>query len=268
MANLLSLSAELLVLIFSSSATIQTAALLSGTNQRLHAVWLEHGDNIIANVLEPQILAYKDAVELASLEETWTDSSNAVDSIPVRLCLPRLLHNVDLAYSATAGWAAFQARVRSYQGYRPPRTTYTSIEASYYLARQLLFARQCPDSRAILPPALFKRLVDSTTDALVTHIDFNCFLTGSSASRKEQLRHGILKPKEEWTESDFHADSYGDSIIRDCWEWVGDVLDTAMFDRTCGNNNLEGLMFDRPELRSAEHIKDYGWVNGYGRIYL
>lgn len=247
---------------YSSSTTVQTAALLSGINQRFRAVWLEHSDQIIASILEPQIPAYKDAVDLAVLEETWTDNSHYVDPVPIRLCLPRLLHNADLAASATAGWDAYRARIRSYQGYCPPKTTYTSIEASYYLARQLLLARQRPESRAPLLPALFKKIINSSTDALITYIDFNCFLTGSSASRKEQLRHDILKPEEEWSESDFHADSYGDLIIYDSWEWVGDVLDTAMFDRTCGNNNLEGLIFDIPELRSPEHIKEYGLVDG------
>ncbi|GAB7322838.1 hypothetical protein MBLNU13_g05403t1 [Cladosporium sp. NU13] len=263
MANLPSLSTELLVLTYSSSPTIQTAALLSRISQRFRAVWLENSDQIIANILEPRILAYKDAAELAILEETWSDNSHQVDQIPIRLCLHRLLHNADLASSATAGWDAYQARVRSYQGYRPPKTTYTSIAASYYLARGLLLARQRPESRALLLPALVKKIVNSSTDAIVTPIDFNCFLTGSSASRKEQLRHDILKPEEEWSESDFHADSYGDLIIYDSWEWVGDVLDTAMFDRTCvNNNNLEGLIFDIPELRSPEHIKEYGWADG------
>jgi len=86
MANLLSLSAELLVLIFSSSPSIQTAALLSSTNQRLRAVWLEHGDIIIASILEPQTPAYNDAVELAILEETWSHDTHPVTPIPVRLC--------------------------------------------------------------------------------------------------------------------------------------------------------------------------------------
>ena len=267
MANLFSLSTELLVLIYTSSPTIQTAILLSCTDQRLRAIWLEHSDNIIANILEPRISDYRDAAELAILEKTWSDNSHRRDSIPVRLYLSHLLHNADLASSATVGWDAYQAKLRSYQGYRPPKTTYTSIAASYYLTRQLLLARQRPESRALLLPALFQKIVDSSTDALITHIDFNCFLTGSSASRKEQLRHDLLKPEEEWSEIDFHADSYGDLIIYDSWEWVGDALDTAMFDRTCGNNNLEGLIFDIPELRSPEHIKQDGWANGCGQSY-
>jgi len=99
------------------------------------AIWLEHSDNIIANILEPRISDYRDAAELAILEETWSDNGYRGDPIPVRLCLSHLLHNADLASSATVGWDAYQAKLRSYQGYRPPKTTYTSIAASYYLTR-------------------------------------------------------------------------------------------------------------------------------------
>jgi hypothetical protein len=76
------------------------------------------------------------------------------------------------------------------------------------------------------------------------------------------LRHGILKPEEEWDEHDLQENESGGPVNWDYWDWVGDVLDTAMFDKTCGNNNLEGLMFDIPGLRSPEHIEEYGWVNG------
>lgn len=48
--------------------------------------------------------AYKDAVELAILEEIWTDNPHPLDPIPIRLCLPRLLLEGDLASSVTAEW--------------------------------------------------------------------------------------------------------------------------------------------------------------------
>jgi hypothetical protein len=33
-------------------------------------------------------------------------------------------------------------------------------------------------------------------------------------------------------------------IIRDEWDWVRNVLETAMMDKLKGNNDLEGFMFD------------------------
>ena len=255
MANLLSLSAELLVLIFSSSTTVQTAATLSGTSQRLRAVWLEHGDIIIANILQSRIPDYKDAVELAILEETWTHDAHPVNPIPVRLCLSRLLHNADLASSATSEWEEHEVCLNNYLQSPPPRT-YTSKQASYYLARKLLLARQRPDSRAVLLPPLFKTLVTSSIMTLHTNDDLLTFLISKDSTHEERLRHDIPKPEEEWSLYDVYDDVQDAPIIRDEWEWVCNVLETAVMDKLEDKNDLEGFMFD--DRRTPGYYRQYG----------
>ena len=254
MANLLSLSAELLVLIYSSSPTIQTAALFSGTSQRLRAIWLEHGDIIIASVLEPQTPAYKDAVELAILEETWTHDTHPVNPIPVRLCLSSLLHNADLALSATTEWDKHEICLNNYIQTTPPRT-YTSKQASYYLARKLLLARQRHESRVLTLPPLFKTLITSSIETLHTHDDLLAFLTLNDSTHEERLRHDIPKPKEEWSLYDVYDDVQDAPIIRDEWDWVRNVVETALMDKLKGKNDLEGFMFD--DRRAAGYYRQY-----------
>jgi hypothetical protein len=255
MANLLSLSVELLVLIYSSSATIQTAALFSGTNQRLRAVWLEHGDIIIASILEPQTPAYKDAVGLAILEETWTHDTHPANSIPVRLCLSRLLRNADLASSATTQWDKHEKRLNNYIRTTPART-YTSKQASYYLARKLLLARQRPESRTLLLSPLHQTLVTSSIETLHTHDDLLAFLTMNGSTHEERLRHDIPKPKEEWSLYDVYDDVQDAPIIRDEWDWVRNVVETALMDKLEGKNDLEGFMFD--DRRAPGYYRQYG----------
>lgn len=254
MANLLSLSAELLVLIFSSSPTIQAATLFSSTSQRLRAVWLEHGDIIIASILKPKTPAYKDAVELAILEETWTSDVRPVNPIPIRSCLSRLLHNVDLASSATAAWNEHELCLDNYLR-RPPPRKYTSKHASYYLARRLLLARQRPESRPSILPPLFKALITSSIGTLHTHDDLLSFLTLDGSTHEERLRHGIPKPEEEWSLYDVYDDVQNAPIIRDEWDWVRNVLETALMDKLKGKNDLKGFMFD--DRRALGYYRQY-----------
>lgn len=57
------------------------------------------------------------------------------------------------------------------------------------------------------------------------------------------MPHGIPKPREEWTvgdEDEFEQRGY---VIWSDWEWVGDVLDTAMIDIYHEQNNLKGVVF-------------------------
>lgn len=254
MANLLSLSAELLVLINSSSPTIETVAILSGTSQRLRDVWLEHGDVIIAKILEPQIPAYKDAVDLATLEETWANNTRPVNPIPVRLCLYRLLHNADLASSANTEWDEHEVSSNNYLKRSSP-TSYTPKHSSYFLARKLLLAREHPESRASLLPPLHKALVTASIETLHTHADFLAFLTMNGSTHEERLRHGIPKPKEEWSLYDVYDDAQDAPIIRDEWDWVRNVVETAMMDKLKGKNDLEGFMFD--DRRAPGYYRQY-----------
>lgn len=159
-------------------------------------------------------------------------------TVPIRLCLPRILHNADLASSATRAWEAFLAEDPGRLNYRHSMT-FTTIPASYYFIRKLLLARQCPE--ACLRPALYQTLCASSKDAVLTHGEFCMFLTTSYADVEERVRHGVLEPEEEWTEAD--AWKYNRFVNAEAWEYVNDVLDTAANDRYHGREKLESVMF-------------------------
>jgi hypothetical protein len=251
----LSLSTELLLLTHSSCPIIQAAALFSGTSQRLRAVWLEHGHHIVASILKPYIPAYEDAVHLTILENTWTDNSHPVNPVRIYLCLPRLLHNADLAASATAAWDAHLRRTRYRK--RIPLRTYASKQTSYDLARKLVLARKHPESKALLLPALLNTLVTSSTETLHTHQDLIDFLTFNDSTHEERLRHGISKPEEEWGLYDVYDDVQDVPIIRDEWEWVRDVVEVAMKDRLKYHHILSAtayLLTDQPRPHVPEAV--------------
>lgn len=238
MPTLISLSNELLIAVYSASPTIQCAVSLASTNTSLCAVWLEYSDHNIASVLKPQITVYDDAVDLAMLEETW---ANTPPSSPVSLrqCLARLLHNAKLPSSATAAWDAHITSMGS--GYQPI-TNITSILTSYYLTRKLRLARL--HRGANLLPALYQTLCASSRGAINTHAEFSCFFTSSYNEDEERLKHGISKPKEDWTEEDERYDEETMHVDVEEWDYASDVLDVAMLDRYNGKkHNLEAAMF-------------------------
>lgn len=239
MANLLSLSNELLIAIDSSSHAIQSAALLSATSRRLHAIWLEHSDHIITSILKPHIPDYEDAVDLAVLENTWTNDIPSSNPTPVSRCLPRLLWNADLASRAATAWAAWIADLEP-NNYRRHKN-FTSPHTSYYMMRKLHLARTHPG--ADLLPGLYETLRGSSNNTATTHAEISGWLLSSYSDDEDKLPHGIPKPREEWTvgdEGEFEQRGY---VIWGNWEWVGDVLDTAMIDVYHGQNNLEGVVF-------------------------
>lgn len=240
MPTLVCLSNELLIAVYSASPTAQCAISLASTSRRLRAVWLEHSNQIIPNILTSQIPDYEDAVDLAVLEETWTNTPQS-NPHSLRQCLAHLLHNAELASSATAAWNAYIASMGS--GYKPI-TNITSIPASYYLTRKLCLARQHREARLL--PALYQTLCASPREAINTHVEFSCFLTSSYNKEHERLKHGIhaCKPKEEWTEEDEWYDEQGMHTNVEEWDYATDILDVAMLDRYHGrNHNLEAAMF-------------------------
>jgi hypothetical protein len=76
MTGPLSLSNELLIHVFSSCTTIQSATALSGVDKTLHSIWREYNDRIVKSVLRQQILKYEDAVDLSILDEIWCNMSS------------------------------------------------------------------------------------------------------------------------------------------------------------------------------------------------
>lgn len=80
MTGLLSLSNELLIHVFSTCTTIQSATALSDVDKTLHSIWREYNDQIVKSVLRQQIPEHEDAVDLSVLEEIWCDKNTKLAS--------------------------------------------------------------------------------------------------------------------------------------------------------------------------------------------
>lgn len=248
MAKLPSLPTELIIQIYTYSATLRDAACLGSANKRLRSVWLENTNPIAEVILKPQFLlrSYDSAVDLAILEEAAVHDvqyPQTMTEFPIRLYLHRLLRNASLAASAVNAWVAHM-----------DATDYTNEEdfgpahASYYLMRKILFAHQHPDPE--LHQAIFLTLQASSKGVLTMLDELACFLLSSFADDDERLRHGIPKAREDWTEEDEMEHEMGSSINVEQWEYVGDVLDVAMRDRFHGRNTLKEVIINGKQERN------------------
>jgi hypothetical protein len=266
MAGLLSLSNELLIAIYSAVPTLESAVSLSGTSRRLRAVWLEHSNHIITSILSATTPAYEDALDLAVKEETWASSgtsdtqsaqyrlrpasSTTPTPVPARLCLPRLLQNAQLASSAAAAWMAEEFD-RKYGGRF--KGIHAPVEPSYYMMRKLLFARRHPEAQTL--PALYAYLCAVPHDTLDLHCDFAEWLTSRGTAYEVKQPHGMIKPKEQWTEDEiWEADEYGLAHLHwDDWVWVNDVLDAFRMNRHghLGHEDLKAEVFEDPADRKS-----------------
>lgn len=214
MANLLSLSNELLIAIYSSGNTIQSAVFFAATSQRLRAIWPVHSDHIIASILKPHI----HAVDLAVLEDTWTNVNPSSNTTTLSKCPPRLLWNANLASRATTARAAWIADLEP-SNYRK-HESFTSPHASYYMMRKLHLARTHP--QADLLPGLFETLCVSHENTAITDAEISGWLLCSYSDDEDRIPHSVLKPREEGTvcgENEFEHRGY---VILGDWEWVRD----------------------------------------------
>ena len=271
MPGLLSLSNELLIGIYSAAPTLESAVSLSDTNRRLRAVWLEHSNHLIASILSVTIPAYEDALYLAVKEETWASSGSSdtqsaqyrirpaspttPTTVPARLCLRRLMQNANLASSAADAWRLHEVEVDldsrsgsifSRHASILTETPHATVEASYYMMRKLLFARRHPEARTL--PALYAHLTTLPHSALRLHAHFAEWLRGHDTPYEVKRPHGIIKPKEQWTEDEqWEAEEFCYRDVHwDDWEWVNDVLDLFQMSRHghYGPADLKSLMFE------------------------
>jgi hypothetical protein len=283
MAGLLSLSNELLIAIYSAAPTLASAVFLSGTSRRLRAVWLEHSNHIITSILPTTTPAYEDALDLAVKEETWASSGTSDTqsaqyrlrpaslttpmTVPARLCLRRLLQNAQLASSAANAWREHDLKRRSgsifsRHGSILKDNPNASAEASYYMIRKLLFARRHSEAQTM--PALYAHLCRLPHSAIRLHADFAEWLRDHDTAYEVKQPHGIIKPKEQWTQDEiWEADEFCYLHIHwDDWEWVNDVLDLFQMSRNghYGPADLKGLMFEDPADRKSYKEMSAGWT--------
>jgi hypothetical protein len=187
MVGLLSLSNELLVQVFSSSDTIQSAATLSRVDKTMHSLWVTLNNQILANILPTQIVGYKDAKDLAILEEIWFCKNNelASETSPrprVRLYLSTLLHNVKLATSATATRNAWLEQTYSHQ-YDASRADVATCHVAYCRMSKITLGRLRPEAQ--LQHVVYSIFEISSEEDHLTLAKFNMFLG------REEHRHRI-----------------------------------------------------------------------------
>jgi hypothetical protein len=179
MVGLLSLSNELLVQVFSSSDTIKSAATLSRVNKTMHSLWATHINPTLTNILPTEIIAYKDAKELAILEEIWFHKNAKLASKTsgrprVYLYLFTLLDNAKLAASATATRYAFLEE-KHQRRYDTTRADVASCHVAYYRMRKIVLGQ-------LLPEAQLQHVLHSTINTFseednLTLAKFNVFLS-------------------------------------------------------------------------------------------
>ncbi|KAM0707813.1 hypothetical protein Q7P35_004462 [Cladosporium inversicolor] len=248
MAKLLSLPNEMLIYIYPYSCTIETAVSLSSVNRRLYSVWHKHADHIAEIILRRQTPASQDAVDLAILEEHLIDRTRfalpAIDQVPVRLYLLRLLHNASLASSATSAWSAYVEDLAP-DSCKARSLRIISPHAAYYLMRKVVFSHQWRSK--LLDRHLYSTFDALSNDAMISIDDFLCFLTSSYADYDERFKHGIHKPEEDWTEEDKWKDEENRRVVTEDWEYLDDVWDAAIFYKFHGGVKLKEMLCDGTE---------------------
>jgi hypothetical protein len=234
MAGLLSLSTKLLIHVFSSCTTIESAASLSRVDKTLNSVWRKYNNHIATNVLQQQIPEYADAVDLAILEDLWINGNSQLAStpftkLPVRLYGKQLLKIAKLAMSATAVRTAHNKHVQIF----PPN--YISLHSAYYLMRKMALAYLHP--KAQLQDALCKTLRSYSKED-VSRIDmFYLFLTDGNADLPERQTHDIDKPLSEWTQED----EWG-YVTGEPWNYVDRVIQAVRNEERRGRDWLEKVL--------------------------
>jgi hypothetical protein len=231
MVGLLSLSIELLMNVFTSCTTIQSAASLSCVDKTLNSVWRKYNNHIATSILRQQIPEYKDAVNLAILEELWLNGNSQLASkpftkLPVRLYGKQLLKIAKLATSASAARVAYDKHVQIF----PPNQI--SLHAAYYLMRKIALAYLHPEAQ--LQDALCQALRSYSKEDL-NRIDRFCeFLCG---------------PLSEWTppEDEDEWDEGGEQrdfgyVVGEPWQYVDRVIQAALEESLRGKGWLERVI--------------------------
>jgi hypothetical protein len=255
MVGLLSLSNELLIHVFSSCTTITQVACLSMADDTLNLIWLRYKNQIATSVLRQQIPEYEDAVELAILEEIWINKNTRLASIvasntnntkiPVGLYARRLLNNASLAMSATDAREAVLADIGSWV---PGTLTILapnrlfSPHAAYYLMRKIALAYSYPEAQ--LQDALYSTLRGNYSEADAEALDQFCsFLCDTPDDSGERGKHGIEKPRSEWTPEDGwdEGDEWG-YVIAEPWKYVEEVINSLINGNDWGVDTLEEML--------------------------
>lgn len=175
MASLQHLPTELLIELLIARPTAQTLLQLSSINRHMRAVWLEHSKHIIIANYKQRIPHIRQAIALTLTEvqsgeipKSPNDHSSPAapkgardqPPPPIRLYLPRVVHNARLASAACDDLAKItRAGDRSWQATEDP---YTDSLRAYYLSCHIALAWDHPQLR----PTVMTTLSETPYDML------------------------------------------------------------------------------------------------------
>ena len=250
MASLLSLPDELLTEIYILAGQ-QTRALvrLSAVNRRLRAIWLQDADFIIAQVVQLKAPGHQDAIALTLLEtrcpvpvrgfHTLDESHEAP---PLRLCLPPLMRNLDLA---SAVCSQLLLEIVACRQCRPDDPDWGSpmcpLEPLYYLIRTACVAFHYWQLR----PALYAALKALSDESLRCIQKMGQVLS----SRKRVTRphaHSRFKPVNEFTRDELYEREIEGWrwFLTDTWDFATLVGIKLLWDREDGLEEDPGEYFE------------------------
>jgi hypothetical protein len=191
MVGLLSLSNELLVQVFSSSDTLQTAATISRVDKTLHSLWTQHNSHILKEILPNQIIGYEEAVELAILEEIWFNKNTELASPSktstrphIRLYLETLLQNAKRATDATDALKAAREKEKAFLQ-REFCSDVTSYHIAYYRVRKMVLGHLHPEAQ--LQHVMYSTIKISPGDDNSIIAEVNNFLAF------DEVRHSTVR---------------------------------------------------------------------------
>ena len=227
MPGILSLSNELIISTFIASPTVHDALRLSGTSRLFRAIFIEHETVVMEGVLRPQIPAYDDASTLAIIETRLLDKQvltnlSSDGHLPLRFCIPRLLRNAELAFSACGDCASWRWPEWFSRRFDPlPR----SSPASYYFIRQPILAYD----HGHLRQSLYQKLRTAPREWTERQNEFVAYLT-AYADLEEKHKHGIIMVDDDWNPED----CLREILNHDKWEYAAEFIKAAASDNLHG----------------------------------
>jgi hypothetical protein len=252
MVGLLSLPDELLTEIYIFAGQ-QTRALvrLSAVNRRLRAIWLQDADFIIAQVVQLKAPNHQDAIALTLLEircpvpvRGFHTLDESYQGPPLRLCLPPLMRNLDLASAVCSqlpleiadGRRLCKGTNDPYWG--PPMCP---LEPLYYLVRTACVAFHYWQLR----PSLYAAL-KALSDEALRCIDKMDKVLASPKRVTRPHAHSRFKPVSEFTRDELYERDFEGWrwFLTAMWDFALSVGSKVAYDREDGLEEDPGEYFE------------------------
>ena len=247
MTSLLSLPTELLVNIFASCPTAQTAECLSGANKALHAIWWKHTHHILEGIAR-SIPSYGEATIVAKMQHAMLPADELVDAIqmssvdrtPLVLHFSLLFRNASLASSAVAAWKAWIASL-PISNWRT-RFTFRDLHHSYYLIRMLVTVHCCLDQQQELL-RVYCSMLRATSTARLTTLDELCAFLREVRHDGLHIPHDIAEDEKDWNSTH--------ELTQGSWtpglDYAAKVVRAALYEREHVTYMLDDMIFDPQE---------------------